>query len=187
METSQGPMVPTSMLCGKSVREARGLFHLGRDQYETRVQELDKRDSKLTEREESLTARNGELGMRERELTDKLASLDEREGTVSDQEVALTKREVEIRRREVNAEHDFDVERKAMLSKFNESVAEHRAELEKTECEIIEKRTAWHEEERKKRAELHTQLDEKREAFPRTTRRSGAGGRETTGGKRKGA
>ena len=149
----------------KTVREARDLFHSARDQYKSRVQELDKRDSKLTEREESLTTRNGELDTRERELTDKLAALDEREGTVSDQEVALTKREVEIRRREVNAEHDFDVERKAMLSKFDESVAERRAELAETDREITEKRTTWYEEERTKRAELHKQLDEKREAF----------------------
>ena len=149
----------------KIVREARSLFHSARDQYKSRVQELDKRDSKLTEREESLTARNEELDTRERELIDKLASLDEREDTVSDQEAALTKREVEIRRREVNAERDFDVERKAMLSKFDESVAKSRAELEETEREIADKRTAWHEEERTKRAELHKQLDEKRETF----------------------
>lgn len=149
----------------KLVREARSLFHSARDQYKSRVQELDKRDSKLTEREESLTARNEELDARERELTDKLASLDEREGTVSDQEAALTKREVEIRQREVNAEHDFDAERKAMLSKFDESVAKSRAELEETEREIADKRTAWHEEERTKRAELHKQLDEKRDTF----------------------
>lgn len=149
----------------KIVREARSLFHSARDQYKSRVQELDKRDSKLTEREESLTALNEELDTRERELTDKLASLDEREGTVSDQEAALTKREVEIRQREANAEHDFDAERKAMLSKFDESVAKSRAELEETEREIADKRTAWHEEERTKRAELYRQLNEESEAF----------------------
>lgn len=149
----------------KIVREARSLFYSARDQYKSRVQELDKRDSKLTEKEESLTARNEELDTRERELTDKLASLEEREGTVSDQEATLTKREVEIRQRETNAEHDFDAERKAMLSKFDESVAERREELEKTEREIIEKRTAWHEEERTKRAELYRQLNEESEAF----------------------
>lgn len=144
----------------KTVREARDVFHSARDQYKSRVQELDKRDSKLTEREESLSARNVELEIWERELTDKQAALAEREGTVSDQEVSLTKREVGIRQREANAEHDFDTERKAMLSKFDESLAERREELEKTEREIIEKRTAWHEEERKNRAEFHTQLDE---------------------------
>ena len=149
----------------KTVREARGLFYSARDQYKSRVQKLDKWDSKLSEREKSLTARNEELDTRERELTDKLASLDEREGTVSDQEAALTKREVEIRQREVNAERDFDVERKAMLSEFDKSIVERREELEKTEREIAEKRTAWHEEERTKRAELHKQLDEKGEAF----------------------
>ena len=149
----------------KTIREARGLFYSARDQYKSRVQELDKRDSKLSEREKSLTARNGKLDTRERELADKLASLDEHEGTVSDQEAALTKREVEIRQREANAERDFDVERKAMLSEFDKSIAERREELEKTEREIAEKRTAWHEEERTKRAELHKQLDEKCEAF----------------------
>ena len=143
-----------------TVREARDVFYSARDQYKSRFQELEKRDSKLTEREESLTGRNGELDIRERELADKQATLDEREGTVSDQEVSLTKREVGIRQREANAEHDFDTERKAMLSKFDESLAERREELEKTEREIIEKRTAWHEEERKNRAEFHTQLDE---------------------------
>jgi len=149
----------------KTVREARGLFHSARDQYESRVQKLDKRDLKLSEREKSLADRNGELDMRERELTDKFAALDEHESEISAQKADLAEREVAIRQRETNAEHGFDVERKAMLSKFDESVAKSRAELEETEREIADKRTAWHEEERTKRAELHKQLDGQREAF----------------------
>ena len=149
----------------KIVREARDQFRSARDQYDRRTQELDKRDSGLTKRAESLTTREGQLDTLERELTDKRGALDKREGEVSEREVALTKREVEIRKREANAEHDFEVERKAMLSKFNESVDERRAELERTEREISEKRTTWQEEERAKRAELHKQLAEEREAF----------------------
>ena len=149
----------------KIVREARGLFHSARDQYESRVQELDKRDSKLSEREKSLTARNGELDTRERELTGKLAALDEREGEVSAQKADLTKREVDIRQREVNAEQDFDVQRRAMLSQVDQLVADSRATQEETEREIAEERSAWHDEKRAARAELDNQLAEEREAF----------------------
>ena len=149
----------------KTVREARGLFHSARDQYKSRVQELDKRDSKLTEREESLTARNGELDTRERELTDKLAALAEREGEISAQKVDLAEREIDIRQRETNAEHGFDVQRKAMLSKVDQAVVDSRATQEKTEHEIAQKRSAWHDEKRTAHTELHKQLDEERKAF----------------------
>ena len=149
----------------KTVREARGLFYSARDQYKSRVQELDKRDSKLTEKEKSLTARNGELDTRERELTDKFAALDEREGEISAQKADLAEREVDIRQREANAEHGFDVQRKAMLSKVDQAVIDSRATQEKTEREIAQERSAWHDEKRAAHTELHKQLDEEREAF----------------------
>ena len=146
-------------------REARDVFRSAKDRYERRAEELDGRESKIAETEASLVERTRQIDAQGDEFTIGLAALDKREGKISERETAITKREVDIRQREVNAEHDFDAERRAMLSRYEESVAERRAELEKAEREIAELRDAWHEEQRTAHADLHKHLDAERETF----------------------
>ena len=147
------------------VRETRDVFRSAKDRYERLANELGGRESKIAETEASLEERSREIDARGDELTARLAVMDEREDKVSSRETALTNRDVDLRRREVNAEHGFDAERRAMLSDFEASLAERRAESRKTEQEIAELRDAWHEEERTARAGLREQLDAEREAF----------------------
>ena len=147
------------------VRETREVFRSAKDRYERLANELDGRKSKIAETEASLDERTREIDTRGDELTARLVVLDDREDKVSSRETALTNREVDLRRREVSAAHGFDVERRAMLSEFEASLAERRAESRKTEHEIAALRDAWHEEERTARAGLREHLDAERETF----------------------
>ena len=104
------------------VREARDLFRVAQEKYESRNQELDARTAKLDEREQSIDARGEELDARESEQAEERASLDKREKMLLD-------RETDIRQREINAERGFVEERQEMLSQLDEAREASRADF----------------------------------------------------------
>lgn len=165
------------------VREARDIFRsatdraaqaaedarVAADHVRDREADLDNRDEQCKEREQAVREA-------EQRLAEEQNALAERRRLAEAKEAANLQMDSDLRAREANAAAGFLRERATILEPFEQALESRREAVEAVEREIDAKRTAWHQEAERARADVRKELDDRRAAL--TTEMETRGTRE---------